>query len=199
MKILRLRQNRPAPAVPHIELNPWANDWPTDEESLQQYEAWGREGLFSHEPDFPVALAVYRAALEQARAQADPPFDPPAHFMRGMPVAPRMRLFYWRSKDRFPAVEEGRGWLSEMLHRRTKNIPPVTEVEFRQLACWLEANADRLRALAGRSGLLDVGQRRKEPVTKLLEGVRRGPRVPGAGELAQRLRWLKAKHDGGSG
>jgi hypothetical protein len=200
MKILRLPPNSPAPSVPHIDLCAWADNWPTDEDWLEQFEAWGKDGSFAHEPDFPAALAFYRDALKQARAQSEPPFDPPADFLRGLPVLPQLRLLYWRTKDRFPVVAEGRDWLGEMLQRRTKNIPPVGEVEFGQLACWLQTNADRLRTLAGPSGLLQVGRGRKDKdtVANLLDGVVAGARVPGAGLLAQRLRWLKAQHDAAS-
>lgn len=50
---------------------------PRDEEDfLVVFEHWGAEGHFDREPDFPKALALYRAALVRARASTDPPVRP---------------------------------------------------------------------------------------------------------------------------
>jgi hypothetical protein len=44
----------------------------TEEDWLEQHEAWGRAGVFAAEPDYSVALAAYREALEKAYADAGP-------------------------------------------------------------------------------------------------------------------------------
>src|SRR5215471_12488367 len=66
----------------------------TEEEWLSLFESWGREGLFDCEPDFPTALMLYRAALQKAKAQADPPWDPPTDFLPG--AEGHRRRFEWR-------------------------------------------------------------------------------------------------------
>src|SRR5260370_27517630 len=59
--------------------NPYAN-WLSKREWLTRFERWGREGVFANEPAFPIALAAYHRALEEAEAQKDLPFEPPADF-----------------------------------------------------------------------------------------------------------------------
>jgi hypothetical protein len=44
----------------------------TPKEWLEQVEAQGREGAFAAEPDYPVALAAYREALDKAQADLGP-------------------------------------------------------------------------------------------------------------------------------
>src|SRR5215831_15187995 len=92
-------------------------DWLTEEGWLSLFEAWGREGHFSREPEFPEALAAYRAAVEQAQAGSDPPFDPPPDFMPNTRDLPHLRLLNWRTQYRFPDVCRGLTWLFEMLER----------------------------------------------------------------------------------
>src|SRR5262245_14141921 len=74
-----------------------------DEEWLGRFESWGREGFFEREPDFPTALAFYRAALQKAKAQADPPWDPPDDFMSG--AEEHRRLYEWRHGGAFRRVD----------------------------------------------------------------------------------------------
>ena len=69
----------------------------TEEDWLELFAEWGRLGDFVGEPDFPTALAFYRDALAQAKAQADPPFDPPADFMPNLADMPDARLLNWRT------------------------------------------------------------------------------------------------------
>ena len=90
----------------------------TEDDWLECFEAWGREGVFAAEPDFPGALAFYRDALGRVKAQDDPPFNPPADFMPNLTDMPELRLFNWRTWEHFPEVTAG--------------VPPVTEAEFRE-------------------------------------------------------------------
>jgi hypothetical protein len=171
----------------------------THEEWLAEYEGLGREGYFDTEPDFPKALAFYRDALRRAKAKADPPWDPPAAFMPHLADLPDLRVeVWWRDSSRFPEVWEGFSWVGEMRQRVAQGLPAVTEAEFSELAGWLEDNADRLRALEDRSGLLDLGDGRRTTVTHLLGAAEDGPRGPcllvrgGVGQLAEDLRRLRA-------
>ena len=110
---------------------------------LARFEEWGRERLFGHEPDFPVALAIFRDALERARASIDPPFDPPPEFLPNHPN-PSLRLELWRSPERFPDVLTALDWLTEMLGRLVEGVPPVSEAEFTEPAAWFAAHDDVL-------------------------------------------------------
>jgi hypothetical protein len=74
----------------------------SEEDWLRAWEAWGQEGVFDGELDFPFALASFRRAMEQAAAQTDPPFDPPGDFLPYYDR--RLRLERWRDKYRFPTV-----------------------------------------------------------------------------------------------
>jgi hypothetical protein len=134
--------------------------------------------------------------LEQARARADPPFNPPADFQTGLADLPHLRLSNWRNQLRFPQVHEGWDWLAGMVLRYQQGIPPVTEAEFGQLADWFQANADRLTALARPSGLLDVGGGRTMTVVNLSFGLSDGPRAVHAGEVAEDVRQLRSRYGG---
>ena len=50
---------------------------PAEERWVAHLEARAAAGDFAAETDFPAALALYRDALRQAQARADPPFEPP--------------------------------------------------------------------------------------------------------------------------
>jgi hypothetical protein len=171
-----------------------ASDWPTEEDWLAWFTAWGDEGHFACEPDFHVALACYAEALRQAHDQADPPFEPPADFYRDLHDLPQLRLLHWRNVTRFPALHEGLGWLSEIRRRVNDGTPPMTEAEFRDLVASFEASYARLREIAGPNTLLDVGEGKKESLANLRYAIGQGPQERGAGELAQALRWLRQRH-----
>jgi hypothetical protein len=179
----------PAPARP--------DDWLTEEDWPGRFEAWGRAGLFAGEPDFPAVLAGYRRALAQARSRADPPFDPPADFMSNLADLPHLRLLNWRNRFRIPEVHAAWEWLAELHHRTCTGIPPVIEAEFNESAGWFRDNDDRLARLCQPSGLLELGNGRRITAANLRYGLARGPGVPGAGELAEELRRLKARYGGG--
>jgi hypothetical protein len=188
-------------------------------EWLDQIESLGREGFFDGEPDFPTALAFYRAALQKAKAQADPPWDPPDDFMPG--AEGQRRLFEWRHGgafrrvdadgnvlpegidvnrglfrrfDRFPEVQQGWEWLAGMAQRRAQGVSPVTIADFEQLASWFLANQDRLTALSRPSYLLEVGEGQRDSVTNLRGKLDEGPRAWDAGEVAERIRRLRARY-----
>jgi hypothetical protein len=169
----------------------------TEEDWLELSEAWGSAGVFSAEPDFPKALAFYRDALVRAKAQADPPFDPPADFMANMADLPELRLLNWRTRERFPDVHTGWWWLSEMRGRLTDGTPPVTETEFGELADWFAANDKRLYQLSLPSQVFDLGGGRKTSSANLRWGLACGPRALRSGLLAEDVRRLKALYGEG--
>jgi hypothetical protein len=168
----------------------------THEDWLEQFEAWGRDGQFDHEPDFPVALAFYRDALRRAKENIESPFDPPDDFLPQSKNSPAQRLLNWRTKSSFPEVHEGWAWLAGMVLRRERGIPPVTEAEFGTLAVWFYANADRLTALSRPSYLLVLDKGRRESVSNLLASVSEGARAVRAGEVAGDVRWLQTRYGG---
>jgi hypothetical protein len=191
----------------------------TEDEWLGLFESWGRQGWFDSEPDFPTALTFYRAALQKAQAQADPPWEPPVDFMPG--AEEHRRRFEWRHGgvyqrvdadgnvlpegtdvkrglfrrcNRFPEVEQGWAWLVGMTQRRVKGVPPVTLAEFDELACWFEANREPLTALSRPSYLLEVGDGKTESVSNLCSKLEEGPRGWEAGEVAEQIRRLRARY-----
>jgi hypothetical protein len=185
-------------AAPRLKRLAEQATWSRDEDWVKLFAAWGRQGRFATEPDFPVALAFYTEAVRRSKAQADPPFDPPAYFMPGLLDQPGQRCSYWRSQLRFPEVHAGQEWLYEMLSRIEDGIPPVTEAEFGELARWVEANAARLRGLPVPPGLPLPWGGGRDWVRCLLVTVRQGARRKGAGELARALRALRAQHGDGA-
>src|SRR6266852_5546745 len=98
------------------------------EQWLILFEQWEAKGDYAAEPDFPVALACYRRALEEA-AHEDPPFYPPENFRPNLPMVER--ILEWRRPRRYPRVQAARIWLSEFIDRVHNGIPPLTETEFK--------------------------------------------------------------------
>jgi hypothetical protein len=191
----------------------------TEEEWLSLFESWGREGFFDSEPDFPTALMFYRAALQKAKAQADPPWDPPDDFMPGeeghrrrfewrhggvyqrvgadgnlLPEGTGVNRGLFRRFSRFPEVEQGWQWLTGMTQRRAQSVPPLTLAEFEELACWFEVNRERLTALSRPSYLLEVGDGKTDSVSNLCSKLDEGPRGWEAGEVAEQIRRLRARY-----
>jgi hypothetical protein len=157
---------------------------------LAVFEQWDRERLFEHEPDFPKALAFFRDALDRARWSTDPPFDPPPEFLPSHPI-PALRVEFWRSSERFPDVRAGLDGLSEMLGRLVEGVPPVSEVEFAELAMWFADNDEGLATLSRPSELLDVGGGRQTWCANVRYNLAKGPRADGAGRVAQDVRQLR--------
>lgn len=143
-----------------------------DEDWLELFEALGREGHFAGEPDFPTALAFYRAALQRAQAQTDPPFDPPPDFMPNLMDAPHQRRRNWRNHVRFPEVHAGWDWLAEILGRVLDGVPPVSTAEFDDLARWFSAHESRLYPLSAPSHSLEVDAGRTVMLANLCYGLR---------------------------
>jgi hypothetical protein len=181
--------------VPPAAADRW--DDPSEEDWLELFEAWGQQGHFQKEPDFPTALAFYREALQRAMMQTDPPFDAPADFMPTLTDLPALRRLNWRNQVRFPDVHAGWDWLMEMLRREQEGIPPVSAAEFEELAHWFEANESRLYQISSPAYSLDVGEGRAISLANLRYGLRQGVRASGAGELAEDLRRLRARYGGG--
>jgi hypothetical protein len=151
----------------------------TDEDFLARFEAWDREGRFAAEPDFPMALACYRDALAQER-RMEPSGLQLHHKLLGT------------TPQRSPALEAAWVWLAEMSLRSLHGIPPVTEVEFRELETWFELHADRMERLALPLPYFDLGNGRLTSATNIRYELARGPRAFGAGKIADEVRRLKA-------
>ena len=187
LKRLEVKVRRMQPA----EKDRW--DDLCEEEWLELFEAWGDEGYFAGEPDFPTALAFYRDALQRAGTQTDPPDD----FLPNLTDLPALRRLNWRNQVRFPDVHAGWDWLAEMLRRVQEGIPPVSAAEFEVLAHWFQINEDQLYRLAVPSYALEVDAGRTVALANLRYGLRQGVRSSGAGELAEDLRQLRARYGGG--
>lgn len=183
----RLKQLEQQAALRPRNPDPYA-DWLSEADWLQRFEQWGKQGDFAGEPDFPVALATYRQALELAIAQTDPPFDPPADFMPSL--AEPLRLLNWRDPFRFPDVNEAFNWLGEMLDRVVEGKPAVTERAFHELEAWFDENDAGLHRLQSH-GLFDLGNGRKTTTADLRYGLSQGPRASGATEVVKDLRQLR--------
>lgn len=169
----------------------------TDEDWLELFAAWGQEGHCHQEVDFSAALAFYHDALQRAKTQSDPPFDPPPDFMPNLMDVPHQRLRNWRDPVRFPEVHAAWDWLAEILGRVLDGVPPVSTAEFEELAQWFSANESRLYQLAAPSYSLEVGAGRTVILANLRYRLRQGVRVSGAGKLAEDLRQLRARYGEG--
>jgi hypothetical protein len=74
----------------------------SDPEWLAAFARAAAEGFFAREPEFPAAIAAYRAAVaaaERIAPDVDPPRDYAPNNPRRVPV-----LFTWRLDPRFDAV-----------------------------------------------------------------------------------------------
>jgi hypothetical protein len=160
-----------------------------EEQTLDEFTKLGKQGYFKREPDFPVALDFFRNALAKATAQTHPPWNPPHDFL---PRESRFdRLMEWRYPDRFPEVRIGFLWLAEMRTRIEKGTPPVTEAEFNDLARWFHEHHTELELLSN-SQIFDFEDGRTTTTSKIVDGLQKGCRMFGAGQLAQDLRHLKS-------
>lgn len=175
-------KTRSTPTIPFDEA-----DW------LAWFTQVGKEKRFAREPDFPVALALLRDELAEARESNDPPFEPPEEFQSEQRYA-HIRRENWRHAGRFPALCEALGWLWEMLDRVEKGTPPVTEAEYAELAAWFAAHDAGLAAVAGPAELLEVGGGRRTWCSNVRYSVREGPRAEGVGQLAEDIRQLRARY-----
>jgi hypothetical protein len=160
----------------------------TDEGWLAHFDAWGRDGFFDKEPDFPVALAWYRAALQTTVDTPAPDFE------SELADRPEERLRRWRHYGRAKQVARAWFWLADMYVRRLHGEPPVTETEFVQLAAWFEANATQLHQLSMPTQRLDLGNDKRTDTANLRHRIWHGPRAYGAGQLAEDLRQIKARY-----
>ena len=181
-------------------VNRFTPDPPPEEFDLDEWAALfediGREGASAREPDYDRALAEFRQAVDRARAQSRPPFDPPARFRPDLRDG-RGRRWAWQTPRRFPEPWRFVWWLGEMAMRARDGVPPVTESEFAELAAWLAAHHDRLVGLAGPGGKLVPGGKAVD-VARHRRRVARGPRVLGAGRAAEEVRRLRLWYPGGS-
>ena len=88
----------------------------------------------------------------------------------------------------------GLDWLSQMLGRLVQRVPPVSEVEFAELAAWFAVNDAGLLTLSRPSELLDVGGGRQTWCANVRYYLAKGPWVEGAGRVAQDVRQLRARY-----
>jgi hypothetical protein len=162
----------------------------TAEDWLERFDCWEQAGHFAAEPDFPTALAGYRATVQQARAARDPPFEPPDYYLPASPLRQRRRD--WRRGRHYPAVDAAWWWLFEMLRRVAQHKPPVTEAEFQALAAWFEAQEEA--GLFPRDHVFDLGGGRNSSVGNIRFSLAGGPRAMGVTELVEDLRLLQARY-----
>jgi hypothetical protein len=99
-----------------------------------------------------------------------------------------------RIGEQFPDVPVAFEWLTEIVWRVRREIPPMTEAEFTELAGWFAANEERLAGLADPSSLFDVGRGRKTCCWYIRNALRAGPRAEGAGESAEDIRQLRTRY-----
>ena len=173
--------DRVAPSDPDTPLSP--DDW------LGLFTLHGENVLEDREPDFPTALARFREALTAAKAGTDPPYDPPASF-RSPALTRAGRAADWRTPRRFPALWDTWRWPAEMTERAMLGIPPVTEVEFAELTAWFAANEAEVVVRVGESVVLNG---KRVSLKRVRRGLKRGPRVPGAGKTAKMVRELRSQ------
>src|SRR5262245_31908575 len=107
---------------------------------------------------------------------------------------PQLRVINWRNSYRFPKLAAAWRPLAEILERTLEGSPRVSEAEFAELADWFRTNDRRLYGLSLPSQLLDVGGGRQTTTVNVRCGLIRGFRAPGAGELAEDLRRLRARY-----
>ena len=95
------------------------------------------------------------------------------------------------------AAERSHEHLCELGRRALDGVPPCSVVEFAELAAWLAANGASLPTVNGWKKDLDLGDGTTATLSGLTWRVQRGPTAEGSGEVAQTIRRLKARHEGG--
>ena len=95
----------------------------TDLAWAAEFEQTAKTGWFTGEPDFPRALATYRAAIA-----AHPETYPPMGFEPERAAWDRQER--WRQLHPRPAVDAARAWLAELYLRVWEGVPTVREQEF---------------------------------------------------------------------
>lgn len=103
---------------------------------------------------------------------------------------PRLRAQCWRSAARFPELDAAMDWLFEIVGRAVEGEPPVTEVEYVELAAWFAAHAAELVAF----GPLECEDGRLVWHMNVQYDMTHGPRAIGAGRVAEDVRRLKTAH-----
>jgi hypothetical protein len=78
-------------------------------------------------------------------------------------------------------------------------VPPVTEVDFADLAAWFAAHEGELYVWSLPSQLLDVSDGRRVWCANLRHELSRRPRAVGAGRAAEDVRQLRARYAGHAG
>ena len=163
---------------------------------LEEFERLGRSGFFAGEPDFPRALADFRAAIEKAKRSVDPPWEWPPDFMDDPKVGGAERELAWRDRGtRFPDVNRAFVSIDTMIRRVEKGPPVIGEAEFNVLADWFDANRRRIvLSIKDRiGGMVDLGDGRFEHI-RVLEMFRgRGIWHETIGKTAKDLRRLKER------
>lgn len=83
-----------------------------------------------------------------------------------------------------------------MAKRAKEGVTPVTETEFADLAAWLTTHRDRLLGLLGASEKVRPRGGKSVEVDRPVRKVARGPRVLGAGRVAEQVRRLRLHYPG---
>jgi hypothetical protein len=111
---------------------------------------------------------------------------------------PDLRRRNWRDGVRFPELHAAWLWLAEMARRVRDGVPPISEAEFAELAAWFWSNDARLFYPSLPSQLLELGDGRQTSNANVRHGLRKGPRVLGAGAVAEDVRRLRARYGNGT-
>jgi hypothetical protein len=158
---------------------------------LDDFVTYFEQFPIRREPDFDECLAEFKAAIEEAMAQDDPPYTPEGYLPLNN-AGDVVRLGLYRD-EHFPRLKAATTWLFELDRRIHGEIPPCGSNEFRALAKWFDANEDRLRMIeqATPRGLIQTGMSTDEPLWAIKSNLEEGPRAEGSGKLAERIRQLR--------
>ena len=87
--------------------------------------------------------------------------------------------------------------LLELGLRALDGVPACSAAEFAALAAWLAEHGGSLPTVNGWKKDLDLGDGTMTTLSSLTWRVARGPTAEGSGRLAETIRRLKARHEGG--
>ena len=110
----------------------------TDQEWVQHFLLYAKQGLYDHEPDFPQALKEFQDAIQQAKDDPSQHYFPPPDFMPQ--AAEPYRITTWQEGRRYPAIRKAMLWLGEMYFRMLRQEPGVSLTEWETLKNWFLEN-----------------------------------------------------------
>ena len=103
----------------------------------------------------------------------------------------------WQPPYGSVAAERSHGHLVELGRRALDGVPPCSAAEFAGLAAWLAAHGASLTTVNGWKQDLDLGDGETATLSGLTWQVERGATADGSGKLAETIRRLKARREGG--